>query len=84
MNANRRGIMPAGAFPMVYLLTTYLKKPLTKAGTKLGLTGAGSAGVLAAAANVLAMFGMIKNMPPQNKVKCIAFTVCGGYLVGVA
>jgi ethanolamine transporter len=67
MNANRRGIMLAGAFPMVYLLTTYLKKPLTKAGTKLGLTGAGSAGVLAAA-NVLAMFGMIKNMPPQDKV----------------
>jgi len=60
--------MLAGAFPMVYLLTTYLKKPLTKADTKLGLTGAGSAGVLAAAANVLAMFGMIKNMPPQDKV----------------
>lgn len=76
------GIMLAGAFPMIYLLKTYCKKPLTKIGTKLGLTYAGSAGVLAAAANVLAMFGMIKDMPPQDKVKCIAFTVCGGYLLG--
>ncbi len=63
--------MPAGAFLMVYLLTTYLKKPLTKAGTKLGLTGAGSAGVLAAAANVLAIFGLIKNMPLKIKLSVL-------------
>jgi ethanolamine transporter len=76
------GIMLAGAFPMVYLLKKYLQKPLTTIGVKLGLTYAGSAGLLAASANVLAMFATIKDMPPQDKVKCIAYSVCAGYLLG--
>ncbi|EHQ87832.1 ethanolamine utilization protein EutH [Desulfosporosinus youngiae] len=76
------GIMLAGAFPMVYLLKKYLQTPLTKIGTKLGLTFSGSAGLLAASANVLAMFATIKDMPPQDKVKCIAYSVCAGYLLG--
>lgn len=76
------GIMLAGAFPMVYLLKKYLQKPLTRIGTKLGLTFSGSAGLLAASANVLAMFATVKDMPPQDKVKCIAYSVCAGYLLG--
>ncbi|MCO1604366.1 ethanolamine utilization protein EutH [Desulfosporosinus nitroreducens] len=76
------GIMLAGAFPMVYLLKKYLQKPLTKIGTKLGLTYAGSAGLVAASANVLAMFATVKDMPPKDKVKCIAYSVCAGYLLG--
>ena len=76
------GIMLAGAFPMVYLLKKYLQIPLTKLGAKLGLTYDGSAGLLAASANVLAMFATIKDMPPKDKVKCIAYSVCAGYLLG--
>lgn len=76
------GIMLAGAFPMVYLLKKYLQKPLTKVGLKLGMTSAGSAGLLACSANALALFAMIKDMPPRDKVKCIAYSVCAGYLLG--
>lgn len=75
-------MMLAGAFPMVYLLQTYLRKPLTKLGSLFGMTSVGSAGLLAASANALAMFKMIKDMPPGDKVMCIAYSVCAGYFLG--
>jgi ethanolamine transporter len=76
------GMMLAGAFPMVYLVQKYLRRPLMKAGRLFGLTPVGSSGILAASANALAMFPVIKDMPPADKVMCIAFSVCGGYLLG--
>lgn len=80
--AGNIGIMLAGAFPMVHLIQKYLKAPLTAVGTRLGLTPTGSAGLLAASANVVAMLGMVKDMPVEDKVKCIAYSVCAGYLLG--
>lgn len=76
------GMMLAGAFPMVYLLQKYLKRPLAKVGSLIGLSPLGSAGVLGASANALAMFPLVGGMPPADKVMCIAFSVCGGYALG--
>jgi len=76
------GIMLAGAFPMVYLINKYLQKPLAKVGGMLGLSAAGSAGILAAAANILALFRLIREMPARDKVICIAFAVCAAFLFG--
>ncbi|TCP50083.1 ethanolamine transporter [Tamaricihabitans halophyticus] len=76
------GIMLAGAFPMVYAIRTYLAKPLSKIGGLVGISPAGSAGILAAAANVLALFHLVKNIPPKDKVRCIAFAVCSAFLLG--
>ncbi len=76
------GMMLAGAFPMVYLMQRYLQKPLLKMGNAIGLSPVGSAGLLAASANVLAMFIMIKDMRAADKVMCIAYSVCAGYLLG--
>ena len=76
------GIMLCGAFPMVYLLRKYLAKPLELVGRKLGLSVDAVAGILACAANALALFSMIEKMQPEDKVKCLAFCVCSAFLIG--
>ncbi|MDP7018998.1 MAG: ethanolamine utilization protein EutH [Pirellulaceae bacterium] len=76
------GIMLAGAFPMVYLIRKYLAKPVNRLGEIAGLEGAGAAGILAAVANILAMFRLIREMRPQDKVLNIAFAVCAAFLFG--
>ena len=75
-------MMLTGAFPMVYLLRKFLGKGLARIGRLAGLDETGSAGILATMANGVALFNMIKDMTPTNKVLCIAFTVCGGYCLG--
>lgn len=76
------GIMLCGAFPMVYLIKKYLAKPMEVVGGKLGLQSTGAAGILAAAANILAMFRLIEDMRPKDKVLCIAFSVCAAFMFG--
>lgn len=76
------GIMLCGAFPMVYLLRKYAAKPLEALGNKLGLSPTGSAGLLATVANILAMFRLVRSMPPKDKVINISFAVCAAFLLG--
>ena len=66
----------------MYLIRKYLAKPLEKAGGKLGLTAVGSAGILATCANILAMFTLVRDMPPKDKVINISFGVCAAFLLG--
>ncbi|MGI6685305.1 MAG: ethanolamine utilization protein EutH [Bacillota bacterium] len=75
-------MMLTGAFPMVYLFRKFFGKYLAKAGRLMGLDEVGSAGILAAMANGIALLNMVKEMKPPNKVLCIAFMVCGGYSLG--
>ncbi len=74
--------MLSGAFPMVYLMKKHLAGPMERAGRKLGLSAVGAAGILAAAANILAMFRLVRDMPPKDKVVNIAFAVCAAFLFG--
>jgi len=74
--------MLAGAFPMVYLLRKYFGGPLERLGSKIGLSAVGSAGMLATIANILAMFRLVRFMPPKDKVINIAFAVCAAFLLG--
>ncbi|VFQ45081.1 ethanolamine utilization protein EutH [Desulfoluna butyratoxydans] len=76
------GIMLCGAFPMVYLIKHYLAGPMEAVGGKLGLKSEGAAGILAAAANILAMFRLIADMRAKDKVLCIAFSVCAAFMFG--
>ncbi len=75
-------MMLTGAFPMVYLIRKFFGKGLEKIGRLAGLDSTGSAGLLATMANGVALFTMIHEMKPTNKVICIAFTVCSGYCLG--
>lgn len=76
------GIMLCGAFPMVWLMNRFLQRPMKWVGARLGLSPAGTAGLLAAAANVLAMFRLVKDMPPRDKFLVISFAVCGAFMFG--
>jgi ethanolamine transporter len=76
------GMMLAGAFPMVYLIKTYLEKPLGKIGRAFNLSPQATAGILAASANVLALFPLTKDMKSRDITKATAFAVCGAFLFG--
>ena len=76
------GIMLAGAFPMVYLITKYLAGPMEIIGNRIGISPRGAAGLLAAVANVLAMYRLIGGMPAKDKVLAIAFCVCAAFSFG--
>jgi ethanolamine transporter len=76
------GIMLCGAFPMVYLIKRFLSKPIEKVAAVLGLSPMGAAGLLAASANILAMFRLVADMPPKDKVLVIAFSVCAAFTFG--
>ncbi|MBI9090844.1 MAG: ethanolamine utilization protein EutH [Desulfobacterium sp.] len=76
------GTMLCGAFPMVHLIKKYCAKPMEAIGSKVGLASTGAAGILAAAANILAMFRLIGAMRPKDKVLCVAFSVCAAFTFG--
>src|SRR5699024_11034419 len=65
------GIMLAGAFPMVYAIKHYLARPLTAIGERVGLSESGIAGILAASANIIALFHIVRDMPAKSKVMAI-------------
>ncbi|MGX9978019.1 ethanolamine utilization protein EutH [Staphylococcus gallinarum] len=81
-NAGNISIMLSGAFPMVYLIRKYFSNGLTRVGGKIGLSEAGSAGIIATIANILAMFKLVKDMPPKDKVINISFGVSSAFLLG--
>lgn len=76
------GLMLCGAFPMVHLLKRFLAKPIERVASRFGMSGVGAAGVLAASANILAMFRLVREMPPKDKVLVIAFSVCAAFTFG--
>ena len=75
-------IVLAGAFPLVYVLTKVLKKPLLKLGKVLGINDTGAAGLIASLANSIATFGMVGQMDRRGKVVNVAFAVSGAFVFG--
>jgi len=76
------GIMLCGAFPMVYLIRTYLAKPLAKFGKLVHLSSDATTGILAASANVLALLAMVRRLRARDKVICLSWAVCCAFLFG--
>ena len=75
-------IVLAGAFPLVYVVTKLLKKPLLKLGKLLGINDTAAAGLIASLANSIATFGMVKDMDRRGKVVNIAFAVSAAFVFG--
>ena len=75
-------ILLAGAFPLVYLLTKLLRKPLTAVGKLLDINDAAAAGLIASLANSIATFGLVKDMNRRGKVVNIAFAVSAAFVFG--
>ena len=75
-------IVLAGAFPLVFVVTKMLRKPLMAVGKKLGINDAAAAGLIASLANSIAAFGMVKDMNQRGKVINIAFAVSAAFVFG--
>lgn len=75
-------IVLAGAFPLVFVLTKLLKKPLLGLGRLLGINDTAAAGLIASLANSIATFGLVKDMDNRGKVVNIAFAVSAAFVFG--
>ena len=75
-------IVLAGAFPLVYVITKLLRKPLMRLGKAIGINETAAAGLIAAMANAIATFGMVKDMDRRGKVVNIAFCVSAAFVFG--
>lgn len=75
-------IVLAGAFPLVYVVTKLLKKPLMRFGKLIGINETAAAGLVASLANSIATFGMVKDMDRRGKVVNIAFAVSAAFVFG--
>lgn len=75
-------IVLAGAFPLVFVLTRLLKKPLLKLGHLLGINDTAAAGLVASLANSIATFGLLKQMDARGKVVNVAFAVSAAFVFG--
>ena len=75
-------IVLAGAFPLVYVITKLLRRPLMKLGGRLGVNDTAAAGLIASLANSIATFGMVKDMDNRGKVVNIAFAVSAAFVFG--
>ena len=75
-------IVLAGAFPLVYVVTKLLKKPLLKLGRLLGINDTAAAGLVATLANSIATFGLVKKMDDRGKVVNVAFAVSAAFVFG--
>ena len=75
-------IVLAGAFPLVYVLTRLLRKPLAALGRLIGIKETAAAGLVATLANSIATFGMVKDMDDRGKVVNVAFAVSAAFVFG--
>ena len=75
-------IVLAGAFPLVYLLTKLLRKPLLRLGKLLGIGDIAAGGLVATLANSIATFGLLKDMDDRGKVVNLAFAVSAAFVFG--
>lgn len=75
-------IVLAGAFPLVYVLTRLLRRPLEGLGKFLGINEIAAAGLVASLANSIATFEMVKDMDRRGKVVNVAFAVSAAFVFG--
>ena len=75
-------IVLAGAFPLVYVLTKVLRKPLMAVGRLIGINDTAAAGLVASLANSIPMFSMVKDMDRRGKIVNIAFAVSAAFVFG--
>ena len=79
---SRIALILAGAYPMVFLISKWFNKPLTKLGTKLGVSEVAAVGFIATLANCIPMFKILNKMDERGKVLNIAFAVSAAFTLG--
>ena len=75
-------VVLAGAFPLVFVLTKALKKPLSILGRLLHINEEAAAGLIASLANSIASFSLVEKMNERGKVLNVAFAVSAAFVFG--
>jgi len=71
----RIAIVLLGAYPAVYLVSRWCRRPLVGAGRLLGINDVAAAGLVATLASNLPMFKVLSQMDERGKVINVAFSV---------
>ena len=82
MTVGQIALILAGAFPLVFVLTRLLRRPLTRLGGLLGINDTAAGGLVASLANSIATFEMVRDMDDRGKVVNIAFAVSAAFVFG--
>ncbi len=72
-------VVETGAFPLVFLISKVLKKPLKKLGDKTGINETSAVGFLSTLATSVTTFGMMKDMDDKGVVLNSAFAVSAAF-----
>lgn len=72
----------AGAFPMLFVVSKLLKKPLLKLGEKIDLNQYSVLGFVSTLASSAPMFGMMDKMDKKGKILNSAFATSGAWTLG--
>lgn len=79
--AGYTGLMLSGAFVMCYLLNLFLESKKTLL-ARFGGDAGFITGIMACSSNVLVGYPLLAQMKNTTRIKVIAFSVCGGFLLG--
>lgn len=79
--AGYTGLMLSGAFVMCYLLNLFLESK-RELFTHFRIDVTLISGIMACSSNVLVGYPMLAQMASDIRIKVIAFSVCGGFLLG--
>lgn len=71
----------AGAFPLLHIVSTLIKKPLAALGKKTGMNETSVLGFISSLATSATTFGMMKDMDDKGVVLNSAFAVSGAFLL---
>ena len=69
------GVVLLGTFPVLFILTKLLDKPLSAVGKNLGLDAASTAGIVFTLANSIPVYKMMKDMNSRGKIINTAWLV---------
>ncbi len=75
-------VILAGAFVLVEIITRILRKPMQKAGTRIGINEISVSALLVTLANALPIFGMMGKMNERGRIVTSAFCVSGAFVLG--
>ena len=76
--ANAAAVM-TGAFPLVYLVSKLLKKPLSLLGKKMGINDTAATGLISTLATSMTTWDMVKDMDKKGVVLNSAFAVSAAF-----
>ena len=75
-------VILAGAFVLVEIITRLLRKPMQKAGERVGINDVSVSALLVTFANAIPIFSMMGDMNQKGRILTSAFCVSGAFVFG--